>query len=80
MQALHIRIPRVKRSGGTVRDLSPHPERPCKSFGLFLLKKAKDLYAKCIMHNAKLWESKKDNIIETKSFDFAVRIVNLYKY
>ena len=23
---------------------------------------------------------KKDNIIENKSFDFAVRIVNLYKY
>ena len=32
------------------------------------------------MQNAKLGEFKMDNVIETKSFDFAVRIVNLYKH
>ena len=37
----------------------------------------KKLNAECRMQNE---ERRMDNIIETKSFDFAVRIVNLYKH
>ena len=36
--------------------------------------------AKCKVQNAKLDGEMTENIIETKSFDFAVRIVHLYKH
>ena len=47
---------------------------------LYWSKNAAEANAKFIMQNSEWRKSMSDNVVENKSFDFAVRIVNLHKH